>query len=175
MQKIIILTWVSQSPMGVGGRPVGTNFQLFWKKRKWKRGVPIIKNTKVIWIVIQIAFKGTRGNSSPELGNISRAWSCVGQTRSGGHSQGGSRLSKLALIAFLQSFQTTRLEGLVDSLYKSPESLSEQEVNNHFVDEAFNNSIVPGALCRTAGSKVGASWSTPFYKEHLDKWHKIFF
>ena len=81
----------------------------------------------------------------------------MGQTRSGGHSQGGSRLSKLALIAFLQSFQTTRLEGLVDSLYKSPESLSEQEVNNHFVDEVFNNLIVPGALCRAAGSKVGAS------------------
>ena len=158
---------------GGGGRPVGTNFQLFWKKRK--RGVPIIKNTKVIWIVIQIAFKGTRGNSSPELGNISRAWSCVGQTRSGGHSQGGSRLSKLALIAFLQSFQTTRLEGLVDSLYKSPESLSEQEVNNLFVDEVFNNSVVPGALCRAAGSKVGASWSTSFPYRTIGQMPKDFF
>ena len=66
-------------------------------------------------------------------------------------------MSKLVLSAFLQSFQTTRLEGLVDSLYKSPESLSEQEVNNLFVDEVLNNSIAPGALCRAAGSKVGAS------------------
>ena len=81
----------------------------------------------------------------------------MGQTWSGRHSQGGSQLSKLVLSAFLQSFQTTRLEGLVDSLYKSPESLSEQEVKNHFVDEVFNNLIVPGAICRTAGSKVGAS------------------
>ena len=45
----------------------------------------------------------------------------------------------------------------MDSLYKSPESLSEQEVNNLFVDEVLNNSIAPGALCGAAGSKVGAS------------------
>ena len=45
----------------------------------------------------------------------------------------------------------------MDSLYKSPESLSEQEVNNLFVDEVLNNLIVQGALCRAAGSKVGAS------------------
>ena len=34
-----------------------------------------------------------------------------------------------ALICLIQSFQTARLEGLLDSLYKEPESLPEQEVS----------------------------------------------
>ena len=33
------------------------------------------------------------------------------------------------LICLIQSFQTARLEGLLDSLYKEPESLPEQEVS----------------------------------------------
>ena len=38
------------------------------------------------------------------------------------------REEKLMCLTSSQSFQTARLEGLLDSLYKEPESLPEQEV-----------------------------------------------
>ena len=38
------------------------------------------------------------------------------------------REEKLMCLTSPQSFQTARLEGLLDSLYKEPESLPEQEV-----------------------------------------------
>jgi len=65
---------------------------------------------------------------------------------------------RLGQEGILKSFQTTRLEGLVDSLYKSPESLSEQEVRfAELLDQKLERAEVP--ICHT---------------ELLDKRHKIF-
>jgi len=79
--------------------------------------------------------------------------------------------ARLGQEGILKSFQTTRLEGLVDSLYKSPESLSEQEVRfAELLDQKLERAEGSSFTALAVGQLVGAIKTNGHHKFEVSPW-----